>query len=125
MSQNVTLPAIISAVQSRRAATAAPTKDEGRKMKAENSQQTMSRELQPKKVDRGPWTVDREPWTVLTTVNASRAPLQPKYRQVSAVYKRSNFAGKPPFLATFGDSRRSFRVAILAQHVVAATRDRI
>src|SRR3954452_24339198 len=47
--------------------------------------------------------------------------IQPKDRQVRRVYKRSNSAGKPPFLATFGDSRRSFQVAILAQHVVAAT----
>jgi hypothetical protein len=69
-------------------------KDEGRKMKAEDSQQTMARELQPKN------------------------------REVSVVYKRSNFAGKPPFLATFGDARRAFQAAILAQHVVAATGDR-
>jgi hypothetical protein len=66
-------------------------KDEGRKMKAEDSQQTMSRELQPKN------------------------------RQVSVVYKRSNFAGKPPFSATFGDARHAFQPAIQAQHVVAAT----
>ena len=66
-------------------------KDEGRRMKAEDSQQTMSRELQPKN------------------------------RQVRVVYKRSNSAGKPPFSATFGDARRAFQAAIQAQHVVAAT----
>jgi hypothetical protein len=63
MSQNITLPAIISAAQSRRAGTAAPMKDEGRKMKAEDSQQTMARALQPKKVDREPWTVSRRPYS--------------------------------------------------------------
>src|SRR5947209_1225754 len=47
--------------------------------------------------------------------------IQPKVRQVRRVYKRSNFAGKAPFLAIFGDSRRAFQVAILAQHAVAAT----
>jgi hypothetical protein len=47
--------------------------------------------------------------------------LQPKNRQVKLVYKRSNFAGKPPFLATFGDARHAFQAAILTQHVVAAT----
>src|SRR5437764_4800298 len=51
-------------------------KDEGGRMKdegkAEDSQQTMSRELQPKN------------------------------RQVRLVYKCWNCAGKPPFLATFG-----------------------
>ena len=66
-------------------------KDEGRKMKAEDSQQTMM------------------------------SRLQPKNRHVTLVYKRSNFAGKPPFLATFGDARRAFQAAIQAQHVVAAT----
>jgi hypothetical protein len=74
----------------------------------------MSRDLHSKKVDRGLWTV-------LTTDNVSRAPLQPKNRQVTLVYKRSNFAGKPPFLATFGDARRAYQAAIQAQHVVAAT----
>jgi hypothetical protein len=73
------------------AGSIARMKDEGRKMKAEDSQQTISRELQPKN------------------------------RQVNVVYKRSNFAGKPPFLATFGDARRAFQPAIQAQHVVAAT----
>jgi hypothetical protein len=59
--------------------------------KAEGSQQTISRELQLKN------------------------------RQVSLVYKRSNSAGKPPFLATFGDARHAFQAAIQAQHIVAAT----
>jgi hypothetical protein len=92
MSQNVTLPAIISAAQSRRNATAAPMKEEDRKMKAEDSQQQCL---------------------------AGSNPTQ--NRQVGVVYKRSNFAGKPPFLATFGDARRAFQAAIQAQHVVAAT----
>jgi hypothetical protein len=79
-------------------------------MKAEDSQQTMSRELHSKKVDRGPCsqqTMSRE--------------FQPKNRQVTPVYKRSNFAGKPPFLATFGDAQRAYQAAIQAQHVVAGT----
>src|SRR5690242_1424068 len=59
MSQNVTLPAIISAAQSRRAGTAAPVKDEGRRMKAENSQKTMSRELHTnRKIARSDWCTD-------------------------------------------------------------------
>jgi hypothetical protein len=85
-------------------------------------------------VDRGSWTaaklakihdhensitVDRGPWTVLTTDNLSDAPTQEP--QVRPVYKRSNSAGKPPFLATFGAGRRAFQVGIQAQHVVAAT----
>ena len=68
---------------------AAPMKDEGRKMKAEDSQQTMSRELQPKN------------------------------RQVSVVYKCSNFAGKPPFLQLLGTlgapSRRQSRLSMSLQ----------
>ena len=47
--------------------------------------------------------------------------LQPKNRQVRVVYKHSNFAGKPPFSATFGHARRAFQPAVQAQHVVAAT----
>ena len=74
-------------------ATAAPMKDEGRRMKAEDSQQTMSRELQPKN------------------------------RQVRLVYKRSNFAGKPPFLQLLGTlgapSRRQSRLSMsLQQHEI-------
>jgi hypothetical protein len=48
----------------------------------------------------------------LTTNNVSRALLQPENRQVRVVYKRSNSAGKPPVLATFGDPRRAFQVGI-------------
>jgi hypothetical protein len=51
-------------------------KDEGRRMKAEDSQETMSRELHSKKVD-------REPWTVLTTDNLSGAPTQKPPGQTS------------------------------------------
>jgi hypothetical protein len=72
-------------------ASSMPTRDEGRRMKTEESQQIMSRELQPKN------------------------------RQGRLVYKRSNFAGKPQFSATFGHARRAFQSAIQAQHVVAAT----
>ena len=98
-------------------------------MKAEDSQQTTSRENHPTKVDREPWAVDpdrsglryAQPWNVLTTDNVSRAPLQPEKRQVRVVYRRWNFAGKLPFLATFGDAQRAFQVAIPARHVVAAT----
>jgi hypothetical protein len=66
-------------------------KDEGGKMKAEDSQQTISRDLQPKN------------------------------RQVRLVYKRWNFAEKPQFSATFGHARRAFQPAVHAQYVVAAT----
>jgi hypothetical protein len=45
--------------------------------------------------------------------------IQPKDRQVRRVYKRSNFAGKPPFLAIFGDAPRAFQMAIRVHHVVA------
>jgi hypothetical protein len=79
-------------------------------MKAEESQQTMSRELHSKKVDRGPCsqqTMSRE--------------FQPKNRQVRVVYRCWNFAGKPPFLATFGDARRAYQAANRARQVVAAT----
>jgi hypothetical protein len=94
-------------------------------MKAEDSQQTMSREIQPKKVDREPWistgrdfaTVSRGPCSQQTM---SRE-FQPKNRQLRLVYRCWNFAGKPPFLATFGAGRRAFQVGIQAQHVVAAT----
>jgi hypothetical protein len=47
--------------------------------------------------------------------------LPSKKREVTLVYKRSNFAGKPPILATFGDARHAFQPAIQAQHLVAAT----
>ena len=46
--------------------------------------------------------------------------LQPKNRQVRLVYRRWNFAGKVPFGATFGDRWRAFHAAILTRHVVAA-----
>src|SRR4051812_22870404 len=52
--------------QSSPGSTTIPTKDEGRRMKAEDSQQTISRELQPEN------------------------------RQVRLVYRRWNFAGKVP-----------------------------
>jgi hypothetical protein len=62
-------------------------------------------------------TVDRGPSSPQTV----SCRLQPKNRQVRPVYKRSNFAEKPPFLATFRDARSAFQAAIQAQHVVAAT----
>ena len=71
-------------------ASSTPTKDEGGRMKAEDSQQTISRELQLKD------------------------------RQVRLVYKRWNFALKVPFRPTFGGARRAFQAAILTRHVVAA-----
>jgi hypothetical protein len=92
MSQNVTLPAIISAAQSRRAGTTAPIKDEGQRMKAEDSQQQCL---------------------------AGSNPTQ--NRQVSLVYRCSNFVEKLQFSATFRDAQRAFQAAIQAQHVVAAT----
>jgi len=63
-------------------------------MKAEDSQQTISREFQPKN------------------------------RQVRLVYRRWNFAVKVPFSPTFADPRRAFQAAILTRHVVAAAGDR-
>src|SRR4051812_27976382 len=74
--------------------TTIPTKDEGRRMKAEDSQQTISRELHPHN------------------------------RQVRLVYRCWNLAGKVPSGAAFGDPRRAFQAAILTRHVVAATGDR-
>ena len=47
--------------------------------------------------------------------------LQPKNRQVRLVYRCWNFAVKVPFSATFGDPRCVFQAAILTRHVVAAT----
>jgi hypothetical protein len=56
------------------------------------------------------------------THNRQRVSRLPsKKRDVTPMYKRSNFAGKPPFSATFGDARRALQAAIQAQHVVAAT----
>ena len=75
-------------------ASTTSTRDEGRRMKAEDSQQTMSRELQPKN------------------------------RQVRLVYKCSNSAGKPPFLCNFWGrsarpSRRQSRLSMsLQQHEI-------
>ena len=60
----------------------------------------------------------------LTTDNVSRAPLQPKNRQVSLVYRCWNFAVKVSFSLTFADPRRAFQAAMLTRHVVAATGDR-
>jgi hypothetical protein len=86
-----------------------------------------------------PWTVERGLWTAaklakihdhenLITVDrgtcsqqAMSRELQPKNRQDRLVYKRSNFAGKPPFSATFGHARRAFQPPVQAQHVVAVT----
>ncbi len=94
-------------------------------MKAEDPQQTMSRELRSKKVDREPWIPTGRDFATLSrgpcSQQAMSRELQPKNRQVRVVYKRSNFAGKPPFSATFGHARRAFQPAVQAQHVVAAT----
>jgi hypothetical protein len=69
-------------------------KDEGRRMKTEDSQQAISRQHQPKN------------------------------RPVRVVYRCWNFAGKVSFRLTFGDPRRAFQAAMFTRHVVAATGDR-
>ncbi len=82
-------------------------------MKAEDSQQTISRELHSKKVDRGPYSqriISRE--------------LEPKKRQVRVVYRCWNFAVKVSFGLTFADPQRAFHAAILTRLVVAAAGDR-
>ena len=61
-------------------------------MKAEDSQETVSRELQPKKVE-------REPWTVLTTDNVSRAPTQKSPGQASV--QMLEFRWKSPIQSHF------------------------
>src|SRR4051812_1650783 len=60
----------------------------------------------------------------LTTDHVSRAPLQPKNRDVRVVYRCWNFAGKVSFRLTFGGPRRAFQAAMLTRHIVAATGDR-
>ena len=64
-------------------------------MKAEDSQQTMLRELEPKD------------------------------RQVGLVYRCWNFAGKVSFSPTFGDPWRAIQAASLTRYVVAAAGDRL
>jgi hypothetical protein len=75
-------------------------------------------------IQQSPWSVERGAWTVLTTDNVSRAPFQPKNRQVRLVYKCWKFAGKVSFSLTFGDPRRALQAAMLTRHVVAAEGDR-